>query len=171
MRFTIVFLLSQLKPWWTSPKIPTYTNHILKSSKLNCVVISNIIFKTAAATNKNLDEEDRSTFMISNSNIQLLFWGNWSSNNAPSWRHFVCSLKKEDVVYCGKLSGERESGLLAESWRKKASFFKLHANDVMTVHHCWNSFRKMQLYTTVTFQLNKYHKMFQSNPNASHITC
>ena len=34
-------------------------------------------------------------------------------------RHFACSLKKEDVGYCGKLSGVRESRLLAESMGDK----------------------------------------------------
>ena len=30
------------------------------------------------------------------SSIQLLFCGNWSSNDTSLWCHFVCSLKKED---------------------------------------------------------------------------
>ena len=43
------------------------------------------------------------------------FCGNLSSNDAPTWCHFVCSLKKEDVGYCKKLSGVRESVFFAES--------------------------------------------------------
>ena len=42
------------------------------------------------------------------------FCGNWSSNHAPTWRHFTSSLKKEDVGYCGKLSRVRESCLLVK---------------------------------------------------------
>ena len=41
--------------------------------------------------------------------------GNRLSNNAPMCCHFACSLKNEDVGYCGKLSGVRESWLFAES--------------------------------------------------------
>ena len=50
------------------------------------------------------------------SSIQLFFCGNLSSNNAPTWHHFVCSLKKGDVGYCGKLTGMRGSQLSAESF-------------------------------------------------------
>ena len=38
-------------------------------------------------------------------------WGNWSSNDEPTRRHFACSLKKEYAGYCGKLSRVRESWL------------------------------------------------------------
>ena len=47
------------------------------------------------------------------------FCGNWSSKDAPSWCHFVCSLKSGDGGYCGKLSVGRESGRLAKSARVK----------------------------------------------------
>ena len=49
----------------------------------------------------------------------MLFFRNWSSNDAPAGCHFACSLKNEDVGYWGKLSGVRESELLTESMEKK----------------------------------------------------
>ena len=40
--------------------------------------------------------------------------GNWSRNDVLMWRHLACSLKKEDVGYCGKLSRVREGEWFAE---------------------------------------------------------
>ena len=57
-------------------------------------------------------------------NISLVVYNcficrNWSINDAPTWRHFACSLKKKDVGSCVKLTRVRESWLFAESaWLK-----------------------------------------------------
>ena len=67
---------------------------------------------------------NNNNFLFFVSSIQLHFCINWSNNNAPLWHHFACSLKREDVGYCGNLSGEREGGLLAESAREKVLSFK-----------------------------------------------
>ena len=47
------------------------------------------------------------------------FCRNWLGNDAPTWRHFTCSLKKEEVGYCGRLSWVRGSALFAERERDK----------------------------------------------------
>ena len=55
--------------------------------------------------------------------------------------------EKEEVGYCGKLSGVRESVLLAKGARDKNSHCM--QNDVKTVRCCWTSFcLKKQLYST-----------------------
>ena len=59
----------------------------------------------------------------------MFFCKKWFSNDAPSWRHFACSLKKEDVGYCRKLSGRRESELLAISARGKRQCLPLFSSN------------------------------------------
>ena len=44
----------------------------------------------------------------------MFFCGKSSGNDAPTWRHFVCSLKKKDVGYCRKPFRERGSMLLTK---------------------------------------------------------
>ena len=59
------------------------------------------------------------------SSIQLFFVENHFSNDAPTWHHFVCSLKNEDVGYCWKLSGVRGSESLANqifvNWKQNST--------------------------------------------------
>ena len=51
--------------------------------------------------------------------IHVVFCGNRLSNDAPSWHNFACSLKKEDVGYRGKLSGEGRVGCWLEAQGEK----------------------------------------------------
>ena len=58
--------------------------------------------------------DDNDIFHKWRSCIHLFFCGNWSGNDALMWCYFACSLKKEDVGYCRKLSWVRGSALFAE---------------------------------------------------------
>ena len=44
----------------------------------------------------------------------VFFCGIDSTWDAPTWRHYACVLKSKDVGYCGKVNGERESGLCVQ---------------------------------------------------------
>ena len=48
------------------------------------------------------------------SSLQLFLCGKSSGKITPTWCHFTCSLKRENVGYCGKLFRERGSVLLAK---------------------------------------------------------
>ena len=105
------------------------------------------------------------------SSTQLLFCGNWSSNNAPTWHHFACSLKVScvcfyllEVLQCSPLFFRTDT-LFSPCFQPTANSPSLRKasrnnplphssscmeNDITSVRHCWTSFRKKQLYTTIS---------------------
>ena len=84
--------------------------------------------------------------------------GNWSSNDTPTGRHFACSLTKEDVGYCEKLSGVRKSGLFTES--AKGENRLLHTiNEKPTPHMLYN--HAIQLYKIYNLKVNRRQTKFE----------
>ena len=65
--------------------------------------------------------------------VYKLFFCGINSTYLPTWHHFPCVLKKEDVGYCGKVNRERESGLCgqrARGWIGRAAVFTLILQDL-----------------------------------------
>ena len=135
------------------------------------------------------------TVLLLRSSILFLFimvdifqlYANWSGNNPPMWRHFACSLKKQDVGYCGKLSGVRGSALLAKreggnkqgsvrenlvNTEKYAAFVFIYFNNFYV--QCVFNDRSFLIFPPL-FQLTTHshflQKSFRSNPLPSFSNC
>ena len=96
-------------------------------------------------------------FRFCMSSIQLFFCGKLSGRDAPTWRHFACSCKNEDLGYCGKgfrvkervifecARGKKKVSVLENEVNIRVLLVKKNngmQNDFMSVRLCLTTFRK-----------------------------
>ena len=90
--------------------------------------------------------------------------GNWSGNDAPTWRHFACCLKNEDMGYCNRLSGVRGSAFLPKerggkrkyrSWKTEVNIGALLVIKVIA--------QVSKFYSSIIFLIKNWRCCFDKN--------
>ena len=102
------------------------------------------------------------------------FCGNWSTNDAPTWRHLACSLKKRiywkysmfTSVFQDWYSPFSQPHLQQKANSpslRKASFSNCLQNNVMSVHRYLTSFHKKAIvyYWQINIPISVDHTIFQ----------
>ena len=106
-----LFFLSQVST--EGSKLQTTTNLWTKflAGKLENDLRENLLFSGTFSLKNSAGRKNCEKHTI------VFFCENLSSNNAPMWYHFVCSLKRENVGYCWKLSRVKKNYCKYWRWR------------------------------------------------------